>query len=125
MRTSKYFTHLALFAAAFSLTIGPAFAQEQKLDTRARLDEVKAKRADDKRLNRISKSVEAVEGFEPVELFAAMESGSIQVVIKTKDSSEANIIVTNKSDKPLSIEMPAAFAAVPVMAQGLGMGGGG
>jgi hypothetical protein len=55
-------------------------------------------------------------------MFAAMESGSIQVVIKTKDSSEANIIVTNKSDKPLSIEMPAAFAAVPVMAQGLGMG---
>ena len=46
MRTSKYLTHIALFAAAFSLTIGPAFAQEQKLDSRARLDDVKAKRAE-------------------------------------------------------------------------------
>jgi hypothetical protein len=60
---------VALFAAAFCLTTGPA-SLRNKSSTAARAEEVKAKRADEKRLNRISKTQEAVEGFEAVELFA-------------------------------------------------------
>ncbi|MFP6750298.1 MAG: hypothetical protein VB855_01365 [Pirellulaceae bacterium] len=57
-----------------------------------------------------------------------MKSGQIEVIIKTKDEANVNLMVKNNSDKPLAIIMPPAFAAVPVMAQGLGgmgMGGGG
>jgi hypothetical protein len=34
-------------------------------------------------------------------------------------------MVSNKSDRPLAIKMPRAFAGVPVLAQGGGLGGGG
>ncbi len=84
----------------------------------------KEQRLEKKRLSRISKTTTPVEGFEPVEMFSAMESGEIEVIIKTKSSADSNILVTNNSDKPLAIGMPAAFSAVPAMRQG-GFGGGG
>ena len=64
---------------------------------------------------------------ETVEMFAAMESGDIDVKLIPKNAEEARILVTNNTKKPLRIEMPAAFAGVPVLAQfgGGGMGGGG
>jgi hypothetical protein len=44
-----------------------------------------------------------------------------------RDATAATVKVKNNSDRPLAIQMPAAFAGVPVMAQigGFGPGGGG
>lgn len=84
----------------------------------------KEQRLEKKRLSKISKTTTPVEGFESVEMFSAIDSGDVEVIIKTKSSADANIIVKNNSDKPLAIGMPAAFSAVPVMRQG-GFGGGG
>jgi hypothetical protein len=64
-----------------------------------------------------------------VELFAAIKSGDIEVQFIPKDATVANLMIKNKTDKPLSIRLPAAVAAVPVLAQfgggGGGFGGGG
>lgn len=66
---------------------------------------------------------------EKVDLFAAMESGDIEVKLIPKDSTTGNVLITNKTKKPLSIRLPDAFAGVPVAAQfgcpgGPGGGGG-
>src|SRR5688572_9152818 len=67
------------------------------------------------------------EDFQPVELFAAMKSGEIEVQYIPKDAKQANVLIRNKTDKPLSVQLPRAFTAVPVLAQfgGGGLGGGG
>ena len=56
-----------------------------------------------------------------------MKSGDIEVQFIPKNAEEARVLVKNKTKQPLRIEMPAAFAGVPVLAQfgGGGMGGGG
>ncbi|MGB7343404.1 MAG: hypothetical protein WBD20_04285 [Pirellulaceae bacterium] len=61
------------------------------------------------------------------EFFAAMEAGQIDVKFIPKDATQANVLVKNLTDKPLHIQLPAAFAGVPIQAQGMmgGMGGGG
>jgi hypothetical protein len=63
---------------------------------------------------------------EQVELFAAMESGDIEVTFVPRNSKSATVIVKNNTKKPLSVKMPEAFAGVPVLAQfgGGGFGGG-
>ncbi|QDV56943.1 hypothetical protein [Rosistilla oblonga] len=61
-----------------------------------------------------------------VELFEAMKNGDIEVKFVPRDAARANLLVENKTKKPLHIQLPDAFAAVPVQAQfGGGMGGGG
>lgn len=60
-----------------------------------------------------------------VELFAGMESGEIEVTLILKDSREGNALIKNKTDKPLTIKVPEAFAAVPILAQPGGIGGAG
>jgi hypothetical protein len=60
-----------------------------------------------------------------VEMFAAMKSGDIAVKFIPKDDREARVMFTNKTRRPLSVQLPAAFAAVPVLAQRGGGGGGG
>jgi hypothetical protein len=62
-----------------------------------------------------------------VELFAAIEAGDIEVQFIPKDATVANVIIKNKTDKPLTIKLPPAVAGVPVLAQfgGGGLGGGG
>jgi hypothetical protein len=77
------------------------------------------------RVGSVSKSAEPREGYEAVEMFAAMEAGQIEVKLIPKDINQANIFVVNKTDKPLAVKMPAAFAGVPVLAQGFGGGMGG
>ncbi len=63
---------------------------------------------------------------EEVELFAAMESGDIEVKLILKDSTAGTVTIANKTKKPLKIKLPDAFAGVPVAAQfGGGPGGGG
>ena len=59
------------------------------------------------------------------EFFAAMDAGKIDVKFIPKDATKANVLVKNLTDKPLNIKLPAAFAGVPINAQGLGGGGGG
>ena len=58
-----------------------------------------------------------------VEMFQAIEDGKIEVKFIPKDSTEANILIKNKTKQPLNVQLPEAFAGVPVLAQ-IGAGGG-
>jgi len=60
-------------------------------------------------------------------LFEAMEAGQIEAKIVPRNAAEATVLIKNLTDKPLALRMPAAFASLPVLAQGFGggMGGGG
>lgn len=69
------------------------------------------------------KSAEALEGYEEVELFSGIASGEIEVQFIPRDATQATVIFTNKTDRPLSIKLPDAFAGVPVLPQMAGMGG--
>jgi hypothetical protein len=64
-----------------------------------------------------------------VEMFAGIDAGEVEVVMIMKDSKEGTVMVKNKTDKPLTVKIPAAFAGVPILAQrgggGLGGAGGG
>ena len=59
-----------------------------------------------------------------VDLFEAVNDGKIEVKLVVKNGEEARIITRNKTQQPLTIEIPEAFAAVPVLAQNQGGGGG-
>lgn len=98
---------------------GSSFADEEKEES------AREKLVKERRLNTISRTQVQPEGFAPVELFSAMEDGEVEVIVRATSAANANLIVKNNSDKPLSIEMPAAFSLVPVMRQGVGLGGGG
>ncbi len=114
---------IALFAIGTTCSI--AAATETETDK----DEKRAKRIEERRLSTIWKTSEPVEGFEPVDMFDGMTSGTVDVTIKPKDAIDTTLIVTNATDKPLAIQMPATFSAVPVLRQfgggGGGLGGGG
>jgi hypothetical protein len=60
-----------------------------------------------------------------VELFEAIANKQIDVKFIPRDSRQANVMIANKTDKPLSVKLPSAFAAVPVVAQQAGGGFGG
>jgi hypothetical protein len=70
-----------------------------------------------------------------VELFEGMDSGKVEAIVIPRDSKKITLQLKNKSDQPLTIRLPEAFAAVPVQAQvgggglfgggGFGRGGGG
>ena len=63
-----------------------------------------------------------------VELFAAIEAGQIEVKLVLRDSRQGTVLIKNKSEQPLNVHLPEAFAGVPVLAQlggGGGFGGGG
>jgi len=53
-----------------------------------------------------------------------MESGDVEVIIKARSAADSNILVKNKTDRPLSVLMPGTFSAVPALRQ-FGGGGGG
>ena len=59
-----------------------------------------------------------------VELFQAIDQGDIEAKFIAKSSKKARLILKNTSDRPLRLELPEAFAGVPVLAQ-FGAGGGG
>jgi hypothetical protein len=68
---------------------------------------------------------------ETVDMFKAMDNGDIDVRFVPKDSREAKLTIRNKTDRPLNVKLPEAFAGVPVLAQvgggaagGAGAGGG-
>jgi hypothetical protein len=64
-----------------------------------------------------------------VEFFQAMDDGQLDVKFIAKSDRAARLIMTNKTKQPLNVQMPEAFAGVPVLAQfgggGGGQGGGG
>ncbi|MBN2473364.1 MAG: hypothetical protein JXB62_02055 [Pirellulales bacterium] len=57
-----------------------------------------------------------------VEMFSAIEDGQISVKLIPKDSTLCQVLIENKTDKPLNVKLPEAFAGVPVLAQNLGGG---
>lgn len=57
-----------------------------------------------------------------IEMFAAMESGKLEVKLIPTDSTRGHVLLKNKTDLPLSVKLPEAFAGLPVLAQ---FGGGG
>lgn len=60
------------------------------------------------------------------ELLAAEAEGLVDVRFIPNDSRSAQVIVTNRSERPLTLRLPETFAGVPVLAQmGMGMQGGG
>lgn len=54
---------------------------------------------------------------EPVDLFTALEQKSIAVDVFALDSKAVNLQIHNRTDRPLTIKMPAALAAAPVLTQ--------
>lgn len=58
-----------------------------------------------------------------VELFDAMNSGDLDVKFVAKNSRDGQLIVKNNTDQPLTVKLPDAFAAVPVLAQAAAAGG--
>src|SRR5512135_1833292 len=64
---------------------------------------------------------------ETVEMFQAVKDGQIAVKFIPKSSLQANVLIENKTDKPLSVKLPDAFVGAPVLAQfgGGGLAGGG
>ena len=63
-----------------------------------------------------------------LDVLEAEARGLVSVKYVPNDAKSAQIVVENKSDKPLTLRLPAAFVGVPVLAQmgmgGMGMGGG-
>ena len=60
----------------------------------------------------------------PLDLHRAIEAGTIDVKLIVKNGEQARIIAKNNTDQPLTIQVPEAFAAVPVLAQTTQGGGG-
>jgi hypothetical protein len=60
-----------------------------------------------------------------VDMFDAIDDGSLDVKLVPKDSTQAKVVITNKTNQPLNVKLPDAFAGVHVLAQIGGMGGGG
>jgi hypothetical protein len=54
---------------------------------------------------------------EEVELFAAMAAGELEVKVIPKDAAGGLVTIKNSSGRPLTIQLPEAFAAVPIAAQ--------
>jgi hypothetical protein len=54
---------------------------------------------------------------ETVDLFAAIDHGQVEATFIAHDARQARLQLLNKTDKPLHIVLPEAFAAVPVLAQ--------
>jgi hypothetical protein len=60
---------------------------------------------------------------DPVDLFDGMKNGTIEGKVVPLSDHQARIFITNKTDQPLSIKLPDAFAAVPLAQFGGGGGG--
>ncbi len=67
----------------------------------------------------------AAEEARVVELFDGIQAGDIDVKVIPKDAKEGTVSIKNKTGQLLSIKVPDALVAVPVLAQaGWGPGGG-
>lgn len=65
---------------------------------------------------------------ERVELFAAMKDGLIESKVIANGPYGGNVLLTNKADETLTVDLPGSFVTVHVLKQGFGgagIGGGG
>lgn len=60
---------------------------------------------------------------ETVEMFQAIDNGDIEVKFIPMSSEKGTVIITNKTKKKMRVELPAAFAGVPLAQFGGGGGG--
>lgn len=60
-----------------------------------------------------------------VDFFAAIQDGDLDVKFIARNSRKAQVVIKNTTDQPLTVKLPDAFAAIPVLAQQAGIGGGG
>ena len=65
---------------------------------------------------------DAEQDAEKVGLFDAIDQGLVEVKLKQNGALEGNLTVKNLSGQPLEIDVPSAFAAVPVAQWGVGGG---
>ncbi|MEA1951879.1 MAG: hypothetical protein U9N87_10870, partial [Planctomycetota bacterium] len=52
-----------------------------------------------------------------VDFFPAIEKGQIRVRLIPRNARQARLMIDNQTERPLNVRFPAAFAAVPVLAQ--------
>ncbi|MBN2293064.1 MAG: hypothetical protein JXM70_11600 [Pirellulales bacterium] len=52
-----------------------------------------------------------------VDFFPAIEKGQIRVRLIPRNARQARLMIDNQTEQPLNVRFPAAFAAVPVLAQ--------
>lgn len=57
----------------------------------------------------------------PQDVFAAIEAGDLEVGVVPRDAKRLTIQLKNKTDRPLTIQMPPALAAAPILAQQPGL----
>ncbi|MGA2066999.1 MAG: hypothetical protein ABSG86_18615 [Thermoguttaceae bacterium] len=62
-------------------------------------------------------AADAQAGAQQVDLFEGMRNGDLAVHFVPKDSRQARVTIENKTQKPLTVKLPEAFAGVPVLAQ--------
>lgn len=54
---------------------------------------------------------------ETVDLFEAVEQGTLSVKVIPRDSKQCRVFIANETDRKVNVRMPAALTAVPVLAQ--------
>ena len=113
---SRVLTLLAICAFACPV-LAQAVATEESAEAPAKTT------LKERRLAR-AKARSADQDLPTVAFFDAIEEGTIEVKVFPKDATQAKVVVKNKTDKPMRIEVPEAFVGVPVLAQ-FGGGGGG
>jgi len=74
-------------------------------------------------LARSESSKQVAEAGPPVDLFDAMQEGTVEAKFIAKNSQRGRIILKNKTDKPVAVEIPDAFIGVPLAQFGGGGGG--
>lgn len=52
-----------------------------------------------------------------IDLFAGIEAGSIEARVIPRNEKHVNLLLENKTPEPVTVRIPAALAAVPVLAQ--------
>ena len=62
---------------------------------------------------------------ETVELFDGINKGLLDAHLVPHNADGGNVFIENKTDRPLTVKLPKAVAAVQVLKQGFGGGGGG
>ena len=60
---------------------------------------------------------QAASSAEVVSLFSAMQTGQLDVRFVPRDAWQGWLQITNKTNQPLSVQLPTAFGATPVLAQ--------
>ena len=59
----------------------------------------------------------------PIDLFEAIDEGQVEVTFIAKSASRGRVLIKNKTNEKVNLQLPEAFAGVPVLAQGFGGGG--